>query len=229
MGRAGCLSRGRGSFASQVLLARDVAVSFRHAAHGPYAELHPGRCGGPLQAAVRQQRAASNGLGFVWTTGGKCCDQARHAASGVDQFQYRANESGLQAIRFQLRLEPRNFHLRAGILPLEPVAVSAHARARPRLPQEEPGELVSSVPDGSRERAGDRRLLLAARHHRGGSQRTRSVVSEDYRVFRCTARRYAGTGRRLARARAHHAAQLDREITRHPHSFCGGRPRRSAH
>ena len=72
----------------------------------------------------------------------------------LDQRQHRADEVGLQALRLQLRLAPRNFHLRAGILPLESVVFSAHARARAGVSQAQPRELVSAMPDGAGERAG---------------------------------------------------------------------------
>jgi len=55
------------------------------------------------------------------------------------------NSSASCAASVQLRLAPRNFHLRTGILSLEPVVFPAHARARPRLSQEEPRQLCPSA------------------------------------------------------------------------------------
>ena len=45
-------------------------------------------------------------------------------------------------LRLQLRLGPRSLHLRARILPLEPVVLPEDAGARPGLPQEGAGQLV---------------------------------------------------------------------------------------
>src|SRR5437899_10870919 len=61
-----------------------------------------------------------------------------------------------------------DFHLRAGILSLEPVVLPAHAGARAGVSEEEPRELVSEVLHGAGERTSrERRLLLAARRHAG--------------------------------------------------------------
>ncbi len=72
----------------------------------------------------------------------------RHTAAGVDPLQHRADEIGLQAIRFQRtgagKFPPANRNTIAGTM------VAAHMLERgPGLPQEEPGETASGVPDGS--------------------------------------------------------------------------------
>ena len=82
---------------------------------------------------------------------------------------------------FSYDWRPRNLHLRARILPLEPVVFSAHAGARPGLSQAQPGELVPQVPDRAGQRAGGGRLLLAARRYAGGSQRDRAMVPAHHR------------------------------------------------
>ena len=112
----------------------------------------------------------------------------------------------------QLRLGPRGLHLRAGILPLEPVVLPAHAGARPGLPQEGAGQLVPQVRHRAGQRAGGGRLLLAARVHARRAARPRTVVPPHHRLRRRTAARYRQARRRLARARPHHAAQLDRPL-----------------
>ncbi len=122
------------------------------------------------------------------------------AAARMDQRQHRADESGLPAVRLQLRLAARDFHLRAGILPLEPVVFPAHARARPGLPQTQPGELVSEVPDGAGQRTGGGRLLLAARRHARGGQRDRAVVPAHHAVRRRAARRYEPSSKAAGRS-----------------------------
>ena len=65
-----------------------------------------------------------------------------------------------------LRLGPRAPHLRPGVLPLEPVAVPAVARAGPGLPQGLAGQLVPEGPDRAGQRAGRRRAVRALRHRR---------------------------------------------------------------
>ena len=87
------------------------------------------------------------------------------------------------------------------------------AGARPGLPQEGAGELVPEVRHRAGQRAGGGRLLLAPRRHAGGAARARAVVparSPHYADELLDGHRRAR--RRLARARAHHAAQLDRPL-----------------
>ncbi len=90
-----------------------------------------------------------------------------------------------------------------------------------------------AVPDSPRERAGDRRFLLAARHDARGSQRNRTVVPAHHAIRRRAARWHRRSGRRLARARADPAAQLDWQIAwraRTVRCCSGSRPRpRSFH
>ena len=92
----------------------------------------------------------------------------------------RANIAEMQkhapALRVQLRLGPRNVHLRAGVLPLESVVLPEDAGARPRLSQTLARELVPGMRHGARQRAGGRRLLLASRNHAGRAARHRAVV-----------------------------------------------------
>jgi leucyl-tRNA synthetase len=73
------------------------------------------------------------------------------------------NEAAVGAPGHGLRLGHGSDHLPARLLPLEPVVLSAHVRARAGLPQEEQGELVPGVRHGAGQRAGGGRLLLAAR------------------------------------------------------------------
>ena len=186
-----------------------------HLAHGPHAQLHHRRRRGAVPADARLQRAAPDRLGRFRPARGKRRHQARHSAARMDQREHRANEGGLPALWLQLRLAARNLHLRAGVLPLEPVVFPAHARARAGLSQTEPGELVSEVPNGAGQRTSDRRLLLAARRYASRGQGNRAVVPAHHAVRRRAARRHEGARRRLAGTRAGDAAQLDRQIARH--------------
>ena len=99
----------------------------------------------------------------------------RRAAGAVDLRQHRLHEEAARIARFRDRLGARTRDLQARLLPLEPVAVPAHARERPRLQKDRRRELGPGRPDRARQRAGDRRPRLAHR-------RTRSRSAK----FRCT-------------------------------------------
>ena len=63
----------------------------------------------------------------------------------VDPRQYRRHEAADASRSASATTGQRNHHLPARLLPLEPVVLSPHVRARPRLPQEEQGQLVPGV------------------------------------------------------------------------------------
>ena len=65
-------------------------------------------------------------------------------------------------VRRQLRLVAPAAHLRPGVLPLDAVAVPEVPRARPGLPEEQPGQLVPQRPDRAGQRAGRRRAAASA-------------------------------------------------------------------
>ena len=125
-------------------------------------------------------------------------------------------------LRLQLRLGPRSLHLRARILSLEPVVLPQDAGARPGLPQKGAGQLVSQMRHRAGQRAGGGRLLLASRDDARRTARAGTVVPQDHRLRRRTAGRHGATGRRLARARPHDAAQLDRPLGRRRDRFSPG-------
>jgi hypothetical protein len=66
---------------------------------------------------------------------------------------------------------------------LESVAVHAHVPARPRVPQALERQLVPELPDRARERAGDRRQVLALRNRRDPA-RPRAVEPENHGLRR---------------------------------------------
>ncbi len=70
---------------TKILCAGDAAVPIGDAAHGTHAELHDWGCGGAREEHARVQRAASDGVGRVWTASGKRSDQEQYASAGVDQ------------------------------------------------------------------------------------------------------------------------------------------------
>src|SRR5262252_3606819 len=95
------------------------------------------------------------------------------------------------------------------------MVLSEDAREGHRLQEKEPGELVSQVLHGAGERAGgERRLLLAARGHAGGSTGDRAVVFENHGLCRPAAGRFEDARRRVAGSRYRDAAELDWKIGR---------------
>src|ERR1019366_8029155 len=131
----------------------------------------------------------------------------------MDVRQHRLHETGVRAVRFQLRLVQGANHLPAGILPLEPVVLPEDAGAGTGLPEKSPGELVPGLPDGSGKRAGGGRMLLAARGNTRRAERAGTVVLPHHKLCRPTPPGYEST-LRLARARPGDAAQLDWEVGR---------------
>ena len=107
------------------------------------------------------------------------------------------------------RLDARVRHPRAALLPLDAVDLPAAVRARPGVPRRGRRQLVPQGRHGAGQRAGDRRALRALRHAGRGAP-ARAVVLQDHRLRRPAAER-PGHGR-LAGARGHHAAQLDRPL-----------------
>ena len=94
----------------------------------------------------------------------------------------------------------------------------------PGLPEELAGQLVPARPDGARERAGDPGRVRALRHD-GGAPRPDAVVLQDHRLRPAAAGRH-GRPDRLARARHHDAAQLDRAQRRRARDVHDRRDRR---
>ena len=122
------------------------------------------------------------------------------------------------------RLVARVRDARAALLPLDAVAVPAAVRARARLPQGGGRQLVPGRRDRARQRAGDRRPLRALRVAGRGAP-ARAVVLPHHRLRRPAARRPRDD--RVARARRHDAAQLDRPLRGrrgHVHLRGAGRP-----
>src|SRR5947207_575508 len=101
-------------------------------------------------------------MGRVWLTGRERRDQERRAPSRLDAAQYRGDEGAASTLQLRLRLVARSIHVRAGVLPLESVVLPEDVRTRHRLSEEQQGELVSRLRDCARQRAGGRRMLLAA-------------------------------------------------------------------
>ena len=157
--------------APEVLRARNAALSFGRAAHGPRAQLRHRRHPRSLHVDERLQRASSHGLGLLWLAGGKRSHPEQHPAARVDASQHRQHEGADEAPGIRLRLVPRSDHLPARLLSLEPVVFLEVLREGTRLSQEEQSELVSEMCHGAGQRAGGKRLLLAPRGHTGRAAR----------------------------------------------------------
>ena len=174
--------RQRGRVAPEILLPVHVPVPERAPAHGARAQLHDRRRDHALHAHAGPQRAAADGLGRVRPARRKCGDGERRAAGEVDLRQHRAHEAATAVARLRPRLAARGHDLQARLLPLEPVAVPAHAREGHRVSQDAARELGSCRPDRARERAGHRRPRLAHRCARREA-RDPDVLPRDHRVM----------------------------------------------
>ena len=106
----------------------------------------------------------------------------------------------------------RDRDLPARLLQVQPVDLPADVRARSRLPQALDGQLVRGRQDGSGQRAGGRRRMLAVRDA-GGHARSRTVVLPHHAVCRRAPRR-AEHAPRVAGESRRHAAELDRAFRR---------------
>ena len=123
----------------------------------------------------------------------------------------------------------------SGLLPLEPVAVPADARAGHRLQEDRHRELGSGRPDRARERTGDRRARLAHRRARREA-RDPDVLPRHHAVRRRAARRRSTSCRagRSACARCRRtgsaAAKASRSISPTPtmRARCSGATARCA-
>ena len=133
-----------------------------------------------------------------------------HAPPPVHRRSGRGAEGEHPPAGGHVRLAARGSQPRPRVHEVEPGDLPAVPRARPRLPQERPGELVPRLPDGSGQRAGSRRRHVRAVGRSGHPPRSRAVVLQDHRLRRRAAERARQS--RVARAGQDHAAQLDRPL-----------------
>ena len=185
--------------AREALRADDVPLPERRPAHGSRRGDRAARRDRALLVAAGLRGAEPDRLGLLRAARGERRDPAQRAPGDVHLRQHRDPGRVVQEVRRQLRLVASAAHLRPGVLPLDAVAVPEAARARPGLPQVEPGELVPQRPDRAGQRAGRRRLLRALRR-RGHQARADPVVLQGHRLRPAAAGRHGRPG--LARARA---------------------------
>ena len=169
---------------AEILRARNVAVSLGNAAHGAHAQLHDRRRDRAFPAHAGFSCDSPDGMGRIRLAGGKRGHSAGHPPARVDQSEYRVLQARLPPVWIQLRLAARDFHVRTGILQVEPVVFPAHAGKGNRLPQAQPRELVPEMRDGAGERAGGERVLLAARRYASRRESDRAVVPAHHAIRR---------------------------------------------
>jgi hypothetical protein len=128
----------------------------------------------------------------------------------VDAREHRPHEGAAPADWDQLRLGPRDRHLPARLLQVEPVAVRADAGTWPGLPEAIERQLVPELQHRAGQRAGGGRGMLAL-PHAGDHPGSRAVVLPDHRLRRRAARcDRASEG--MAREGSDDAAELDRPV-----------------
>ena len=182
-------------------------------------------------------RSATSSATSGAARGHRCCARWATTRSGFRPRTPRSGRAGIPATSRERniaddqradaahglgdRLGPRGLDVRAGVLPLDAVALPALLREGPRLPEGGAGQVVPERPDGARERAGRRRALRALR------RQVESKSLEQW-FFRITdyADRLLDEMELLesvARARADDAAQLDRPLATAPTSSSASR------
>ena len=210
LGRAALLRGQRGPAPREVLLPVHVSLSERPLAHGTCAQLHHRRRAGALHAHERQERAAAHGLGRVRIARGKRGDGERRAAGEMDLRQYRPHEEAAQIFGVRPGLEPRAGDLPARVLPLESVAVLAHAGKGDRLPEDRRRELGSRSTRPCSPTSRSSTVAAGARARRSRGARSPCTTSRSRPTPRICSTPLSGM-HGLARARARHAGQLDRQ------------------
>ena len=178
-------------------------------AHGSSQELCGRGCGRAFPAPRRAAGAPSHRLRRLRPAGGEQRDQERAAPARVDRAVDRGLPPRVPLVGRVVRLVARARVQRAELLPLDAVDLPQAVRARARLPRRGGGQLVPGRRHRARQRAGHRRPLRALRLAGRGAP-ARAVVLPHHRLRRPPARR--PRGRRVALARGHHAAQLDRAL-----------------
>ena len=200
--------------APEILRPRDVPLSVGPHPYGARAQLRHGRRGGALHAGEGVQRPPPDGLGRLRPAGRERRPRSRGASRRVDLRQYRRHARTAAIDGAVARLEPRDRHLRSGLLQAPAASVPGFPRSRPRRPPHGARELGSGRPDRPRQRAGHRRPRLALGRARRAA-RADPVVPEDHRLRAGPSRR-ARPARALAREGPADAEELDRPLGRAP-------------
>ena len=132
--------------------------------------------------------------------------------------QHRPDEGADAPHGLRVRLGARDFHLRARILPLESVVLSADVRARPGLQKE---ALLNWCPECQTVLANEQVVDGCCWRHETTRVEQRALEQWFLKITAYADELLATwrARRRLAGARAHHAAKLDRPLGRRRDRF----------
>ena len=183
---------------------------------GHVAQLHARRGRRALPSSPRRPGPAPDGLRLVRPAGRERGDQGGRHPRDVTPRNIASIRAAMQRLGWSIDWDARPRDARAGLLPLDAMALPPLLRARPRVSQGRAGQVVPERPDGARERAGDRRALRALRRA-GRGEEPRAMALPHHRLRGPAARR-DGVARVLARSRTDDAAQLDRPLAKAPRS-----------
>ena len=200
----------------EILRARDVPLSVGAHPHGARPQLHDGRRGRPAEARPRASTCCTRWAG----TPSACRPRTRRSRRASTRRRGPTTTSPRCATQMKpmgllARLVARDRDLRSGLLRPRAGDVPRHARARPRLPQGELGQLGPGRPDRAGQRAGDRRPRLALRRRRSSGASWPSGSSASPPIADELLEALDGLDA-LAREGAADAAQLDRQVDAAP-------------
>ena len=113
----------------------------------------------PLHADARVQRATPYGVRRLRAERRERRHRARHPSGQVDHGQHRQDAAAIPLNGGNLRLGPRARHVRARVLPVEPVDIPAVPEVRSGLPRLRARQLVPDRQHRAGQRAGRGRPL----------------------------------------------------------------------
>ncbi len=179
-------ARGGGS----VLQPDDVSLPVGGgAAHRQHLRVHGRRCKRPLLAPAWQGRVRAHWFRCFRNTLGKLCAEGRHQPQRPHPEEHRKLHSHAEALRGDVRLEPRGQHHGYELLQVDPVGVSEALRRGSGGTARGARELVPVLHDRAGQRAGHPGRMRALRISRGAAAVT-TVVLPHYRLCASVARQH---------------------------------------
>ncbi len=197
----------RGRVGRQAVRDGDVPVPLGRSPHRARRELLDRGRARPVLEDARAVGPAPDGVRRLRPAGRERGHPPGDRPSGVDLLEHRADAGLARAAGVLVRLEPAGRHVRARLLPMEPVVLRQALRARTGLPQEVVRELVSGGQDRAGQGAAVHRRVLAVRVGPRAA-RAPAVVPEDHRLLRPAAGRHGPAP--VARVGAGAPARVDR-------------------